>query len=226
MRGSGLLPTSSSSKPTGRSHNTSVGKSTLSLTLQARIRHRSRRVRRRIPSAVEWLQRKYRAATLRSLSLILSDTRRRRLRCCVTTVRGSVVRRKQWFTSRSTSWLGSLLPESRRPRWTSSSGPGPAGNEIACRVSRVPRRRTGARLTRACSGAVRTRSRFAVDPESRNRYYLFFGTGHSDGLKEMKGVLLGGRSGTPGKASSRRRLLAARGRSGCSSDGTGVLTEP
>lgn len=29
-------------------------------------------------------------------------------------------------------------------------------------------------------------SRFAVDPTSRNRYYLFFGTGHIDGLKAMK----------------------------------------
>jgi three-Cys-motif partner protein len=29
-------------------------------------------------------------------------------------------------------------------------------------------------------------SRFAVDPASRNRYYLFFGTDHIDGLKAMK----------------------------------------
>ena len=29
-------------------------------------------------------------------------------------------------------------------------------------------------------------SRFAVDPASRNRYYLFFGTDHLDGLKAMK----------------------------------------
>jgi three-Cys-motif partner protein len=31
-------------------------------------------------------------------------------------------------------------------------------------------------------------SRFAVDPASRNRYYLFFGTDHLDGLKAMKGA--------------------------------------
>jgi hypothetical protein len=29
-------------------------------------------------------------------------------------------------------------------------------------------------------------SRFAVDPASRNRYYLFFGTHHIEGLKAMK----------------------------------------
>jgi hypothetical protein len=31
-------------------------------------------------------------------------------------------------------------------------------------------------------------SRFVVDPASRNRYYLFFGTDHIDGLKAMKGA--------------------------------------
>lgn len=35
-------------------------------------------------------------------------------------------------------------------------------------------------------GEYRLVSRFAVDPASRNRYYLFFGTDHVDGLKAMK----------------------------------------
>lgn len=45
-------------------------------------------------------------------------------------------------------------------------------------------------LAEAYAGVLRGEyhlvSRFAVDPASRNRYYLFFGTDHLDGLKAMK----------------------------------------
>jgi three-Cys-motif partner protein len=46
------------------------------------------------------------------------------------------------------------------------------------------------RLAEAYANVLRTQywlvSRFAVDPTSRNRYYLFFGTDHIEGLKAMK----------------------------------------
>lgn len=45
-------------------------------------------------------------------------------------------------------------------------------------------------LAEAYAGVLRDKfgyvSRFVVDPASRNRYYLFFGTDHIDGLKAMK----------------------------------------
>lgn len=40
----------------------------------------------------------------------------------------------------------------------------------------------------ALRGQYKHVSRFVVDPASRNRYYLFFGTDHIDGLKAMKGA--------------------------------------
>lgn len=53
-----------------------------------------------------------------------------------------------------------------------------------------PGREASALLADAYADVLRTQyelvSRFAVDPTSRNRYYLFFGTDHIDGLKAMK----------------------------------------
>jgi three-Cys-motif partner protein len=53
-----------------------------------------------------------------------------------------------------------------------------------------PGREASALLADAYADVLRTQyelvSRFAVDPTSRSRYYLFFGTDHIDGLKAMK----------------------------------------
>jgi three-Cys-motif partner protein len=55
-----------------------------------------------------------------------------------------------------------------------------------------PGAEASALLAEAYAGVLRGEyelvSRFAVDPASRNRYYLFFGTDHIAGLKAMKGA--------------------------------------
>ena len=60
------------------------------------------------------------------------------------------------------------------------------------RTQQQPRAETSRLLAEAYADALRGEaagalvSQFVVDPVSRNRYYLFFGTDHIDGLKAMK----------------------------------------
>jgi three-Cys-motif partner protein len=62
--------------------------------------------------------------------------------------------------------------------------------EQAKEEGKLSRQRAGARLAELFGDQLRKYfdwvTNFNVDPEHRNDYYLLFGTGHSDGLREMK----------------------------------------